>query len=67
MADTVAFTSSAVFLSFCTCRHTLQTESILIHGLQNVKKEVQQHEEEGQEMTFIICLRIILWACAFDP
>jgi hypothetical protein len=37
-----------------------------IHGLQNVKKEMQQ-EEEGQQMTFVIGLRNILWACAFEP
>jgi hypothetical protein len=33
-----------------------------ILGLQNVKKEVQEDEKEGQQMTFIICLWIILWA-----
>jgi len=50
VADTVAFTSNAVFLSFYTCRHTWQPASMEINGLQNVKKEVQQHEEEGQQI-----------------
>jgi hypothetical protein len=38
-----------------------------ILGLQNVKKEGQEHEKEGQQMTFIICLWIILWSSAIDP